>query len=104
MNGIDYAALGKRIRTQRRYLRLTQEALAEAAGISLSFMGHIERGSRKASIDTLVTLANTLKLTPDILLQDSLANPPFPNNEHATKRQRELIDEISKIIIKKFEE
>ena len=26
------------------------------AGISLSFMGHIERGTRKASVETLVAL------------------------------------------------
>lgn len=71
---IDYKDLGQRIRTLRRQHGLTQEELAEKAGISPSFMGHIERGSRIASLDTLVILCNTLKTTPQFLLGASLDN------------------------------
>jgi len=69
---MDYVALGKRVRAQRKLSRLTQDQLSEAAGISLSFLGHIERGTRKASIETLVAIANALKISTDLLLQDSL--------------------------------
>ncbi|MEA5069461.1 MAG: helix-turn-helix transcriptional regulator, partial [Christensenellaceae bacterium] len=55
---MDYRSLGMRIRKQRKNLHLTQEELAERAGISLSFLGHIERGTRKASLETLVSLSN----------------------------------------------
>ncbi|MBQ2433145.1 MAG: helix-turn-helix transcriptional regulator, partial [Clostridia bacterium] len=57
---MNYNALGKRIREQRRALGLTQEQLAEKVGVSLSFIGHIERGSRKASLDTLVAICNAM--------------------------------------------
>ena len=67
-----YQGLGKRIRQQRQLAQMTQEKLAEAAGISLSFLGHIERGTRKASLDTLVKICNVLKVSPQLLLQDSL--------------------------------
>lgn len=69
---IDYNDLGKRIRTARRAQKLTQEELSEKVGISASFMGHIERGTRVASLETLVSLCNALHVSPQTLLQASL--------------------------------
>lgn len=71
---MDYVALGKRIRSERKVRKHTQEELSEMVGISLSFLGHIERGSRKASIETLIRIANTLNISIDYLLQDSLSS------------------------------
>ena len=65
---MDYQALGQRIRTRRRALQLTQEALAERVGISASFLGHIERGTRVLSVETLLSLCQALAATPDELL------------------------------------
>ncbi|MBQ2954211.1 MAG: helix-turn-helix transcriptional regulator [Clostridia bacterium] len=72
MYTIDYKDLGKRVRELRRTLSLTQEELAEKCGISASFLGHIERGTRVASIETLVCLCNTLNVNPQYLLSASL--------------------------------
>jgi transcriptional regulator with XRE-family HTH domain len=72
---IDYKDLGKRVRELRRQASLTQEELAEQVGISTSFMGHVERGSRVASLETLVALCNVLQVTPQYLLSASLT--PF---------------------------
>lgn len=49
---VNYQDLGLRVRDARKAKHLTQEQLAEKVGISSSFMGHIERGTRIASIDT----------------------------------------------------
>ena len=57
---MDYAALGKRVRTRRKMMGLTQEALAEKLGISCSFVGHIERGSRKMSMETLIKISDIM--------------------------------------------
>jgi len=38
------------------------------AELSVSFYGHLERGTRKASIETLLALARVLETTPDTLL------------------------------------
>ena len=65
---MDYVAMGERIRFRRRALRLTQEALAERAGITASFLGHVERGTRIASIETLMCLCRALGATPNELL------------------------------------
>lgn len=69
---MDYQDLGRRVRTVRRQVGLTQETLAERVGISASFLGHIERGTRAASLETLVALCNELSISPVYLLQASL--------------------------------
>lgn len=69
---MDYVDLGKRVRACRTSLNWTQERLAQEIGVSTSFIGHIERGSRKASIDTLVLLANAMQVSTDELLRGSL--------------------------------
>ena len=74
---MDYQDFGLRVRTLRRQLKLTQEELAEKVGISASFLGHIERGTRVASLETLVALCITLRVTPQYLLQSSLGNEDY---------------------------
>lgn len=93
---MDYVSLGRRIRKERKSHHLTQEKLAERVGISLSFLGHIERGSRKASIETLVSIANALNASLDGLLQESLENLEVPKIEMAN--QKELLREINRMI------
>ena len=68
MHNIDYKELGKRIRTERRRQDLTQEKLAEMAEISNSFMGHIERGGRTLSIETLAKIANVLNMSIEYII------------------------------------
>ncbi len=65
---MDYEAMGRCIRSYRKQKRMTQADLAELIGISTSFMGHIERGSRIASLETLVKLSATLGVSLDALV------------------------------------
>lgn len=94
-----YQDLGKRVRQQRVLAQMTQEKLAERAGISLSFLGHIERGTRKASLDTLVKICNALSVSPGLLLQDSLEDGLLGENIQISEPQRRLLREISNRII-----
>lgn len=68
MYELDYAKMGARICQLRKLRGLSQIELAKKCGISLSFMGHIERGSRKMSIDTFATLCRELETDADGLL------------------------------------
>lgn len=72
MREIDYADFGRRIRKRRTELGWTQGDLAERIESSVSFVGHLERGSRKASLDTLVALSNAMGISMDELLVASL--------------------------------
>ena len=60
---MDQKAMGKRIRYARRMLDLTQEQLAELAEVSTSFVGHIERGTRVPSAETLYKLCKAVEIT-----------------------------------------
>ena len=60
-NFINYEGIGRRIHKQRKEKGLSQEQLAEQIGISLSFMGHIERGTRVASVETLARICKALE-------------------------------------------
>lgn len=86
--------MGKRIRIRRKELHKTQEILSEEIGISTSFLGHIERGSRKASIETLVKLANALHCSLDQFLVDSLSEetPPCVRTEAEKKLVSDILE------------
>ncbi len=68
---MDYIYLGKRIREERLKKHLTQEQLSEYSDISLSYMGQIERGERKVTLETLLRICSCLKVSIDFLLKDS---------------------------------
>ena len=73
---MNYRDLGMRVRHLRLLRGYTQEELAKQLGISASFLGHIERGTRVASLDTLISLCNVLDVAPEFLLQASLGCYP----------------------------
>ncbi|MBE5804808.1 MAG: helix-turn-helix transcriptional regulator [Clostridiales bacterium] len=88
---MDYQDFGHRVRELRRQKGLTQEELSEEVGISASFMGHIERGTRVASLETLVALCNTLNVAPEYLLQASLNNDSYPIPQGLSAKERALL-------------
>jgi len=92
---MDYKALGRRIRTQRKLMGITQDELATAAGISYSFIGLIERGDRKLSLETLVKISEALNISCDTLLQDSLKVTRSVETTGMNERGRRLLFEIA---------
>lgn len=68
MQELDYTKIGMRIRQARKSKRWSQEELAKRCGISMPFLGHIERGTRKMSLETLVSLCRELDMDADELL------------------------------------
>ena len=55
--------LGTAIRAARLERNLSQEALADAAGIDRSHMGKIERGERNVSVLNVARVATALNVT-----------------------------------------
>lgn len=72
MHELDYAKIGERIRQVRKTKGWSQELLAKKCGISLNFMGKIERGSRKMSMDTFASICMALEAGADALLFGSV--------------------------------
>jgi len=83
----DMRALGQRLRDERKRRNFTQEALAEIIGVTPAFIGHIERGERSFSFETLVKLCNALGVTIDYLLADTLS----PKDDDVTDEIRALL-------------
>ncbi|BAN47958.1 helix-turn-helix domain-containing protein [Metapseudomonas resinovorans] len=63
--------LGEAIRARRRALDLSQEALADAAGIDRSHMGKIERGERNVTFLNIARIATAMGCRPSELLADA---------------------------------
>ncbi|MBQ8550774.1 MAG: helix-turn-helix transcriptional regulator [Clostridia bacterium] len=68
---IDYKAMGSRIRAARKKKGITQDKLGELCAISTAHIGHIERGTRIPSADTLFRLSGALDISLDYLFFDS---------------------------------
>ena len=60
--------LAANLRNARKTLGLSQEALAEAAGLHRTYVGGIERRERNVSIDNIEKLARALHLDISELL------------------------------------
>lgn len=82
----DYSALGERIRKARKQKGLTQEQLAEACNLSTAHIGHIERGTRALSLESLITISRVLNVGTDYLLLDI-----SPSSE---KRLSDVLDSV----------
>ena len=70
MRKLNYLQIGQNIKTLRSEVGLTQEKMAEICEISTSFLGHIERGTRKLSLETAVKIADCLQISMDALLME----------------------------------
>ena len=61
---------GAAVRRLREARGLTQETLAEAAGISATYVGFIERGDSIPTLSVILQIAGALKVRPAELLRD----------------------------------
>lgn len=80
---MDEKGLGKRINMTRKDRKITAEKLAEKCNINATYLRQIEGGGKVPSLPVFVTICNSLHVSPDYLLQDSL-------NENEVSRIREL--------------
>lgn len=69
---MNCGSVGKKIRKYRKKQNLTQEQFAELCELSTNFIGIIERGEKRPSLDTFVKIANALDVSADMLLEDEL--------------------------------
>jgi transcriptional regulator with XRE-family HTH domain len=62
MNKDIYKKLGKNIKKKREAKGLTQQQLANKINKGINFVGKIEIAFSKPSIDTVIDIANALKI------------------------------------------
>lgn len=59
---------GRRLRQRRKHLGLTREQFAELADIGAGYYSQIEVGTSQMSIDTLIKVARTSRLSMEYIL------------------------------------
>lgn len=96
--GLDYCAIGRRIKEHRTERGWTQEQLASAVGISNPHMSNIERGRTKVSLGTLTDIANALDTTLDALICDNLVRGRLIFEEEISKELKKCSQEDIRII------
>lgn len=74
---INYKDIGKRIREERNNKNITQEKLAELAGVSIQHICNIENANTKLSLPVLIDIANAMNSNAAIFLLGSLNNNSF---------------------------
>lgn len=67
----ELMALGRHVRELREAVGMTQEALADAAGLHWTYVGQIERGERNLSYKNLLKLARGLGVEPGQLIKST---------------------------------
>ncbi len=68
MQKLDDRKIGTEIRRIRKARGWSQEELAKRCGVSLNFIGQIERGTRSMSLDTFASVCRELEADADALL------------------------------------
>jgi transcriptional regulator with XRE-family HTH domain len=64
------ALFGKNLRKLRKERGLSQEDLAEKAGLHRTYVGSLERGERNPSLLNIVKLSRALDISVTLLLED----------------------------------
>jgi len=105
-----YKSLGSRVRAERKKLGLTQEELAEKVDLTGNFLGHIERGTKKASLDTMKKLADALEIPMENLFaevkyipkkEDLLLKKIVSAVRDKEPAEKKLLLKLAKLVLKK---
>ena len=65
---IDYASIGHQVKAVRLRKGITQDQLAEAVGVGVTHISHLETGSGTVSLKVFVAIVNYLDCSADELL------------------------------------
>lgn len=68
--GVEAEIFGVTVRRLRQGRGWTQEQLADAAGLTTTYVGQVERGVKVPSLTVVLRLARGLAVTPTDLLAD----------------------------------
>lgn len=93
---IDYASIGYKVKQIRQSKGITQEQLAEAAGVGVTHISHLETGSGTVSLKVFLAIVNYLDCSADeILCKEVNTAKPIVDNWLS-----ELVADCSKAEVK----
>ena len=96
MNSINdlKKAFGQRMRTLRKQKRLSQEDLAEKAGLHPTYVGGVERGERNPSFESVLKISEALGISPSQLFRFEGIRSKLNLDDEIGKELLALIEKI----------
>ena len=85
MSQSDLRRFGARVRAERDRIGVSQEDLADRAGMHRTYLGSVERGERNLGLLNVLRIARALGIPASSLLADLDPQP----SDHPTPRQNE---------------
>jgi transcriptional regulator with XRE-family HTH domain len=86
--------VGKRVKMIRKTAKLTQEQLAEKAGLSVEFISRMERGTTQPSFKTISSLAAVLNVSAKDFF-DFGGHIVFRDKRQEAKKKKDYLDAIA---------
>ena len=86
MNSYD---IGQRIKTIRKSQGLTQEKLAELINVSPHYIYEIEKGLKKMSLETFISVTGALNISTDYILFGSINSTN--DNKHSNSDHLDIL-------------
>lgn len=99
-------SVGERIKQLRKLKKITQQELANKAGLSNMTIYHIEKGNKQPSADTLAKIADVLNVSVDFLMGKSQISEKTIDSYVASSESdilEQLINKIEKLEIENKE-
>lgn len=104
------SVIGKKIKELRKCKRFTQSELAWKIGLSPNYIGLIERGKKKPSLDTLLKIAEVFEVSPSVFFEDFKYQLPEEDVlikkissilKESSEEEKKVIYQIVKSIVKR---
>lgn len=97
--------LGKRIRSYRTAVGLSQEKLAELSGCHPTYIGQLERGEKNATIESIEKIAVALKISLSTLFEklgenkNELSSIPLECYEFVSSKTKDEQESLYRILL-----
>jgi len=104
---IDFKDISHRLRKARRARGLTQEEVAENAGLSVAYIGQIERSERIPALKSLFRIINSLEIPASEIFHGLCESEKHRGSENKgddifSENKSLFIDEVSEIFDRYF--
>ena len=101
---IDYMVIGQRLQNRRKELRMTQEVLAEKAGITVVYLSKFENGHVRPTLELLDELCAALQHDLGMALTGAKTDSPDYGSERVLTLFRSCSPQVKPIALSVLEQ
>lgn len=102
-NSLNYKEIGNEIQKIRKSRDITQEMLAEFTDLSTAHIGHIERGTRIPSLETIVRICRVLQISINTIIPIDTVKS-FNNSSNLDSEYSDILKDLDRALNKASDE